>query len=89
MTCDEILAQVVAWLRRQRCVSHRAHKRWFALDDSDVEDLKTDRHGLDMRRMGEGGRAPLVCKKLEARHPGAPGRFQEDRVHEARHQPGH
>jgi hypothetical protein len=40
MTFDEILAQVIALLKRQRRVSYGALKRRFDLDDAYLEDLK-------------------------------------------------
>src|SRR4051812_39543380 len=42
MTFDEILAQVLDLLRRQRRVSYRALKRRFDLDDDYLEDLKAE-----------------------------------------------
>src|SRR5713101_3658581 len=42
MTFDEILAQVLALLQREKRVSYRALKRRFALDDDYLEDLKDE-----------------------------------------------
>jgi hypothetical protein len=42
MTFQEVLAQVIAWLQRERRVSYRALKRQFGLDDDYLEDLKDD-----------------------------------------------
>ena len=42
MTFDEILAQVIELLRRERRISYRALKRRFALDDEYLEDLKAE-----------------------------------------------
>src|SRR5215467_1140254 len=42
MTFDEILEQVIALLKRQGRVSYPALKRRFALDDTYIEDLKTE-----------------------------------------------
>jgi hypothetical protein len=40
MTFQEVLAQVIDWLKRERRVSYRALKRQFDLDDDFMEDLK-------------------------------------------------
>jgi class 3 adenylate cyclase len=42
MTFDDLLAQVVALLQRQRRVSYRALKRRFDLDEDYIEDLKAE-----------------------------------------------
>jgi class 3 adenylate cyclase len=42
MTFDEVLAQVLDLLQRQRRISYRALKRRFDLDDDYVEDLKAE-----------------------------------------------
>jgi class 3 adenylate cyclase len=42
MTFDEVLAQVIALLQRERRVSYRALKRRFDLDDEYLEDLKAE-----------------------------------------------
>src|SRR5262245_52532759 len=42
MTYDEVLAQVLELLRRDKRVAYRVLKRRFALDDEYVEDLKAD-----------------------------------------------
>ena len=42
MTFDEILAQVLALLQREKRVSYRALKRRFALDDDYLEDIKDE-----------------------------------------------
>jgi hypothetical protein len=39
MTFDDVLEQVIRLLQRQGCVSYRALKDWFALDDDHLEDL--------------------------------------------------
>ena len=40
MTFDEVLAQVVALLQRQGCVSYGALQRRFQLDDAYLDALK-------------------------------------------------
>src|SRR5438309_5150156 len=42
MTFDEMLAQVLALLQREKRVSYRALKRRFDLDDNDLEDVKDE-----------------------------------------------
>src|SRR5215470_344888 len=42
MTFDEILAQVITLLQRQRRVSYRALKRRFDLDEDYLEDVKVE-----------------------------------------------
>src|SRR5215813_10089973 len=42
MTFDDILAQVLDLLQREKRVSYRALKRRFALDDEYLEDLKDE-----------------------------------------------
>jgi class 3 adenylate cyclase len=42
MTFDELLAQILDLLQRERRVSYRALKRRFALDDDYLEDLKAE-----------------------------------------------
>jgi class 3 adenylate cyclase len=42
MTFDDLLAQVIELLQREGRVSYRALKRRFALDDDNLEDLKTE-----------------------------------------------
>src|SRR5215471_7027291 len=42
MTFDEVLAQVLALLQREKRVSYRALKRRFDLDDEYLEDLKDE-----------------------------------------------
>src|SRR2546425_9897033 len=42
MTFDEILAEVIALLQRERRVSYRALKRRFTLDDEYLEDVKVE-----------------------------------------------
>src|SRR5215813_2576677 len=42
MTFDEILAQVLELLQREKRVSYRALKRRFNLDDEYLEDLKDE-----------------------------------------------
>src|SRR5439155_24363942 len=42
MTFDDILAQVLELLQREKRVSYRALKRRFALDDEYLEDLKDE-----------------------------------------------
>ena len=42
MTFDDILAQVLDLLQREKRVSYRALKRRFALDDNYLEDVKTE-----------------------------------------------
>ena len=40
MTFDDILAQILALLQREKRVSYRALKRRFDLDDHYLEDVK-------------------------------------------------
>ena len=42
MTFDEILAQILDLLQREKRVSYRALKRRFALDDEYLADLKSE-----------------------------------------------
>ncbi|MBI3799862.1 MAG: AAA family ATPase [Deltaproteobacteria bacterium] len=49
MTFDEILAQACALLQREGRVSYRALKRRLALDDEDLEDLKSEL--IDAKRL--------------------------------------
>ena len=42
MTFDEMLAQVLALLQREKRVSYRALKRRFDLDDNYLEDVKDE-----------------------------------------------
>src|SRR4029434_4606195 len=42
MTFDDVLAQIIDLLQREKRVSYRALKRRFALDDEYLEDLKAD-----------------------------------------------
>src|SRR5215831_13617207 len=42
MTFDDMLAQIIALLQREKRVSYRALKRRFALDDEYLEDLKDE-----------------------------------------------
>src|SRR5215467_47722 len=42
MTFDELLAQVLALLQREKRVSYRALKRRFDLDDNYLEDVKDE-----------------------------------------------
>ena len=42
MTFDEMLAQVLALLQREKRVSYRALKRRFDLDDDALEDVKDE-----------------------------------------------
>src|SRR5262245_37028594 len=42
MTFDEILAQILELLQRERRVTYRALKRRFALDDDYLEDIKSE-----------------------------------------------
>jgi hypothetical protein len=42
VTFEEILAQVVEVLRRERWVSYRALRRWFGLDEEYLEDLQVE-----------------------------------------------
>jgi hypothetical protein len=43
VTFKEVLAQVIDWLQQDKCLSYRALKRQFALDDDYVDDLKVER----------------------------------------------
>ena len=49
MTFDEILAQTCALLQREGRVSYRALKRRLALNDEDIEDLKSEL--IDAKRL--------------------------------------
>ncbi len=40
MTFKDVLAQVIAWLQQDKCITYRALKRQFDLDDECLEDLK-------------------------------------------------
>src|SRR5215470_13280251 len=42
MTFDDVLAQIIDLLQREKRVSYRALKRRFALDDEYLEDLKDE-----------------------------------------------
>src|SRR5215475_13202854 len=42
MTFDDVLAQIIALLQREKRVSYRALKRRFNLDDEYLEDLKDE-----------------------------------------------
>jgi hypothetical protein len=42
MTFEEILDQAIAMLQRQGCLTYRALKRQFNLDDAFFEDLKEE-----------------------------------------------
>ena len=42
MTFDEVLAQVLALLQREKRVSYRALKRRFEFDDDYLEDVKDE-----------------------------------------------
>ena len=44
MTFEEILAQIVEVLQREKRISYRALKRRFALDDAYLDDLKEETH---------------------------------------------
>ena len=69
MTFDDILAQVITLLQRQRRVSYRALKRRFDLDEDYLEDVKVelikaqqlavDEDGEILVWVGESGGVPL------------------------------
>ena len=40
MTFQDVLAQAIDWLQRDRRITYRALKRQFGLDDEYLEDLK-------------------------------------------------
>ncbi len=42
MTFQEILAQAIDWLQRDKRITYRALKRQFDLDDEYLEDLKEE-----------------------------------------------
>src|SRR5262247_2712894 len=42
MTFEEVLAQIIEVLQRERRISYRALKRRFALDDAYLDDLKEE-----------------------------------------------
>ena len=44
VTFEEVLTQTIAMLQRLGCVSYRALKRQFAIDDAFLEDLKYETH---------------------------------------------
>jgi hypothetical protein len=54
MTFQELLAQVIAWLQRERRVSYRALKRQFNLDDDYIADLKEEISTLNAWRLMRG-----------------------------------
>jgi hypothetical protein len=49
MKFSEVVAQSLAWLRREGRVSYRALKREFDLDDEYIEDLKVELYRLKGR----------------------------------------
>ena len=55
MTFDEILAQVLELLQRERRVSYRALKRRFELDEEYLEDLKAELIEAKQLAIDEGG----------------------------------
>jgi hypothetical protein len=55
MTFDEVLAQVLALLQREKRVSYRALKRRFDLDDEYLEDLKDELIKAKRLAMDEAG----------------------------------
>jgi class 3 adenylate cyclase len=82
MTFDDILAQVLELLQREKRVSYRALKRRFDLDDEYVEDLKEelieakqlaqDENGKVLVWIGESASAPSLAPELprvQARDP--------------------
>jgi hypothetical protein len=42
MTFEEVLAQIIEVLQREKRISYRALKRRFALDDAYLDDLKEE-----------------------------------------------
>ena len=82
MTFDDILAQVLDLLQRDKRVSYRALKRRFDLDDEYIEDLKDelieakrlaqDENGKVLVWLGESGVAPAPVSTPE--RPGAASR---------------
>src|SRR5262245_39836064 len=82
MTFDEILAQVITLLQRQRRVSYRALKRRFDLDEDYLEDVKVelikaqqlavDEDGEILVWVGESGGVPLSASPLLQAEPQSP-----------------
>jgi hypothetical protein len=75
MTFDDILAQVLDLLQRDKRVSYRALKRRFDLDDEYIEDLKDelieakrlaqDENGKVLVWLGESGLTPSPAPATE------------------------
>jgi len=56
MTFDEVLAQVLDLLQRQKRMAYGALKRRFALDDAYLEDLKAEIIDAQRLAVDEDGR---------------------------------
>jgi class 3 adenylate cyclase len=66
MTFDEILAEVLDLLRRERRVSYRALKRRFGLDDDYLEDLKDELIHAKNLAVDEAGRVLIWIGDADA-----------------------
>jgi hypothetical protein len=75
MTFDEVLAQVLEILQRQGRVSYGALKRHFDLDDSYLDDLKTEL--IDAQRLAADEGAVSWCGVVPRAHRPRP--FQPHR----------
>src|SRR5215813_14929662 len=71
MTFDEVLAQVLALLQREKRVSYRALKRRFDLDDNYLEDVKDELIYAKKLAMDEDNRV-LVWKGDQVTSPPPP-----------------
>jgi class 3 adenylate cyclase/tetratricopeptide (TPR) repeat protein len=71
MTFDEVLAQVLVLLQREKRVSYRALKRRFDLDDDYIEDLKAEIIQAKRLAVDEGG-AVLVWTGIGGTPPSYP-----------------
>jgi hypothetical protein len=71
MDYDAVLAQVLDLLQREQRLSYRILKRRFALDDSDLEDLKEDLIYAKKLAVDEDGRV-LVWTGRTSRAPTPP-----------------
>ena len=83
MTFDEMLAQVLALLQREKRVSYRALKRRFDLDDDALEDVKDELIYAKKLAVDEDNRV-LVWTRDQATSPPPPGpSISEPIVHSA------
>src|SRR5215467_6836617 len=72
MTFDDILAQILALLQREKRVSYRALKRRFDLDDDYLEDVKDELIYAKKLAMDEDNRV-LVWASDQTTSPPPPG----------------